>query len=284
MTHRILWLLVTMLLSMVGTAAAHEDGAAMTGRIVVIGATARSSLEIIPQALARGYEVTAVARRPADLQLSHEHLRIVAGDVYDRASIEAVLTGSEVVISMVGPRVDPFKEVPPMDLFTTGTRNIIEAMKSKGNRRLLVASSIGVENEFPTVKPDEMKEPGKMWLWNSRHLYRDMHAMEDMVRASDLDWVIFRPGFMVEEPMRDDLRLAINENSPKQRMLTYADFGRFVVDQIAGNGYLGKTVGVYTDRPLEFGKNADFEALTKMMKEKAEQAPPKPTPAPAPAP
>ncbi len=270
---------IALLLAATG-ATAHEDGASTRGHIVVIGATARSSLEIIPQALERGFEVTAVARRPTELTLAHEHLRIVAGDVYDRKSLDAVLTGAEIVISMVGPRVDPMKEVPPMDLFTTGTRNIIEAMKSQGNRRLLVASSIGVENEFPSVKPDEMKEPGKMWLWNSRHLYSDMLAMEDIVRASGLDWVIFRPGFMVEEPMRNDLKLAVNENSPKQRMLTYADFGRFVLDQVAGNDYLSKTVGVYTDRPLEFGKNADFEKLTRMMQEKARGAPPKPAATP----
>ncbi|MBM4195916.1 MAG: NAD-dependent epimerase/dehydratase family protein [Gammaproteobacteria bacterium] len=260
---------IAALLFLAGAATAHEDDAAMTGRIVVIGATARSSLEIIPQALDRGYEVVAMARVPADLSLSHERLRIVAGDVYDVASLEAVLTGSEVVISMVGPRLDPLKEVGQIDLFTRGTGNIIAAMKKKGNRRLLVASSIGVETEFPAAKPDAVKEPGQMWVWNTRYLYKDMREMEDIVRTSGLDWVILRPGFMVEEPMRNDLKLSVNENSPKQRILTYADFGRFVVDQVAGNDHLGQTVGLWTDRLLQFGQNVDFEKESQMMREKA---------------
>jgi len=257
-------------LALLGAGALGHDNHA-AGRILVIGATARSSQAIIPQALSRGYEVVALARKPEEINTRHERLTVMRGDVYDLASLEAAMSGREVVISMVGPRVDPMKEVPPMDLFTTGTGNIIKAMKSKGNGRLLVASSIGVENEFPTVKPDQMKEPGKMWLWNSRHLYKDMRAMEDIVRASGLDFVIFRPGFMVEEPARNDLKFAVNENSPRQRMLTYEDFAAFVLDQVAGSQYLGATVGVYTDRLLQFGQNADFEKLTQQMQEKARQ-------------
>jgi putative NADH-flavin reductase len=238
-------------------------------RLVVIGATAKSSLEIIGQALAAGCEVTAVARDPQALTLRDPHLRIVRGDVYDRASLAQAMRGGEVVISMVGPRVDPLREVGAMDLFSTGTTNIIAAMKQKGNRRLLVASSIGVENEFPSTRPDDMKEPAKMWLWNSRRLYQDMRAMEDIVRRSGLEYVIFRPGFMVQEPARNDLLLAVNQNSPKQRMITYADFGHFVLDQVHSDTFLGQTVGVYSERVLRFGENANLEELMRQSQDKA---------------
>ena len=242
-------------------------------RLVVIGATARSSQAIIPEALARGHTVVAVARKPAEVTTRHERLTVVAGDVYDRASLEAAIGRNDVVICMGGPRVDPFREVPPMDLFTTGTRNLIAAMNARGSKRLLMASSIGVENEFPQAKPDAMKEPGKMWLWNSRWLYKDMRDMEDVVRASGLDWVIFRPGFMVDEPARNDLELAVNRDSPKQRTLTYEDFATFVLDQVAGGQYLGATVGVYGAKPVSFttDQNAEFQKLVREMQEKAAQ-------------
>ena len=262
-------LLAVVLITAGGVVFAHDDHAAPVGRLVVIGATARSAQQIIPQALARGYEVIAVARKPEEVTTRDARLTVTKGDVYDLASLEAVMTGREVVISMVGPRVDPFKEVPPMDLFTTGTGNIIKAMKNRGNKRLLVASSIGVENEFPTTRPDQMQEPGKMWLWNSRNLYQNMREMEGLVRQSGLDYVIFRPAFMVEEPARNDLQFAVNQDSPKQRMLTYADFASFVLDQAQSDQYLAATVGVYTDRPLQFGKNADFAKLSRQMQDKA---------------
>lgn len=257
-------------------AACATTAAGPPQRLLVIGASARSSQQLIPQALARGYEVVAVTRNPADVPATDPRLRVVRGDVYDRASLEAVMTGREVVISMVGPRVDPLQEVPPMDLFTTGTGNIIRAMQARGNRRLLVASSIGVENEFPTAKPADVQQPGKLWLWNSRNLYKDMRAMEDLVRASGLDYVIFRPGFMVEEPARHDLRFAVNQASPKQRMITYADFAGFVLDQVASDQYLGATVGVYSDRLLQFGQNADFGKLSQEMQDRARRQQPQP--------
>jgi len=254
-------------------AAAAEDA---TGKppIVLIGATAKSSTEIIRQALAAGHEVTGIARRPDDVTIRDPRLKVLKGDVYDPASLEAAMTGREVVISMVGPRVDPTDtaETPPtFDLFTTGTANIIAAMKKKGNRRLLVASSLGVEDEFPTVKP----APGDVrlgWLWKSRYLYQNMEDMEGLVRASGLEYVIFRPPFLVEEPARQDYKLSVNADSPKGTMLSYADFGAFVLGQVSGNQYLGSSVGMYTDRQLKFGENADFEKLAKEAKEKFDKA------------
>ena len=242
--------------------------------LVVIGATAKSSTEIIRQALAAGYQVTGVARRPEDVAIKDPHLKILKGDVYDPASLEAAMTGAEVVVSMVGPRVDPTNtaETPAtFDLFTTGTANIIAAMKKKGNQRLLVASSLGVEDEFPTVKP----APGDFrlnWLWKSRYLYKNMKDMEALVRESGLEYVIFRPPFLVEEPARKNFKLSVNTTSPKGTMLSYADFGGFVLQQARSDEYLGASVGMYTDQQLQFGKNADFEKLAKEAKEKFDRA------------
>jgi len=267
-------LLVTILalaaLALPGPAAA---GASAPG-LVVIGATAKSSTEIIRQALAAGYTVTGVARHPEDVTLQDPHLKVLKGDVYDLASLEAAMTGTEVVVSMVGPRVDPTNtaETPAtFDLFTTGTTNIIAAMKKKGNRRLLVASSLGVEDEFPTVKP----APGDFrlnWLWKSRYLYKNMLDMEGVVRASGLEYVIFRPPFLVEEPAHKDYHLSVNTNSPKGTMMSYADLGAFVLEQAKSDQYLGTSVGMYTDRQLKFGENADFKKLAKEAKEKFDRA------------
>ena len=254
------------------------DAASAPKKLVVIGATARSSQEIIWQALAAGYQVTGVARNPAQVELRHERLRMLQGDVYDANSIAAALDGDEVVVSMVGPRVDPTKEVASMDLFTRGTANIIAAMKKKGNKRLLVASSLGVENlsKIPKDKPPAT-DPSVMWLWNSRLLYADMKAMEDLARASGLEYVIFRPGFIIEQPARHDLKFSVDQESPKGRMVTYADFAEFVLEQAESHKYLGRTVGIYSDRELKFGVTADFAQLSAGMAERAAgQAPPPP--------
>ena len=234
---------------------------AVVQRVLIIGATSGSAKELIPQALERGYAVTALARRPEAVDFEHEGLTVVKGDVYDIDTLTAAMQGDEVVISMVGPRVDPMKEVEAMDLYTVGTTNIMQAMRDAGDGRFLVASSLAVENELPTQKP-QGEALGNMWLWNARKLYQDMGAMEGLVRDSGLDYVIFRPPFLVHEPAREDLILAINEDSRKGTMATYADFASLVLDQVESDQYLGSTVGIATDRELVWGDNVDFEALS----------------------
>lgn len=251
-------------------------------RLVVIGATAKSSTEIIRQALAAGYEVIGVARRPEDVKIQDAHFRLLKGDVYDPASLEAAIGPGDVVVSMIGPRLNPMDqtEVPAsFDLFTTGTGNILAAMKKQGSRRLVVASSLGVEDPFPTEKP----APGDMrlnWLWKTRYLYRNMGDMEKLVRASGVDYVIVRPPFLVEEPARNDYHVSVNQDSPKGSMMTYADLGAFVLAQARTDQYRNDTVGLYTDRPLKFGQNVDFGKLAKEAAEKARQAAPAPAAAP----
>ena len=240
-------------------------------RVLIIGATSRSAEELIPQALDRGYRVTALARRPEAVELEHERLTVVKGDVYQVESLRAAMRGDEVVISMVGPRVDPVKEVESMDLFTVGTANIMTAMRDAGDTRLLVASSLGAEIPLPTEKP-AADDLGTMWIWNARRIYQDMRDMEAMVRESDLEYVILRPPFLVEEPARGDLKLAVNEDSPKGTMATYADFASFVLDQVDGDDYLNTTVGITTNRQLQWGENADFEKLAEQSEQLRETA------------
>ena len=216
----------------------------------MIGASAHSSQKIIWQVLASGLRVTAITHDPSKFELRHERLTVLKGD--------------EVVISIIGPRVDPTKEVASMDLYSVGTGNIVKAMRARGNKRLLEASSIGVENPFPETRP-EGSDPSVLWLWNSRRLYADMKQMEDNVRSSGLEYVIFRPAFMMAESPRHDLKLSVNSDSPKGRMITFADFGEFVLAQVAGKQYVGKTVGVYADRELRWGKTADFAKLSSEM-------------------
>ncbi len=254
--NTMLWLCMVVSLAVSPSVQAADDPV----RIVIIGATAKSAKELIPQALARGYHVTGLARRPEAVGFAHERLTVVKGDVYLPETLEAAFRGDETVISMVGPRDNPYAESQPTDLLSTGTANIIQAMKAKGNTRLLVASSIGVENDFPTTKPDNTEgRAGR--LWKRRHRYLDMQKMEDIVRNSGIDYVLFRPGFLVEEPMRHDLILAVNEPSPKERMITYADFASFVLDQVESADHLGDSVGMYSDRVLAWGENVDFDAL-----------------------
>ena len=85
------------------------------------------------------------------------------------------------------------------------------------------------------------------WRFNARYLYGDMADMETMIRESDLEYVLLRPGFMVEEPARHDLQFSIDGGTPGQRTITYEDFAEFTLAQATSDDYVGKAVGIYSD-------------------------------------
>lgn len=267
--RRCVALLGSILLGVASTAVLAEDGA--VGRIAVIGATARSGRVIIAQALEAGYEVVGLARSPGKLNIEHDRLTMFKGDVRDQASLEAALAGDETVICMVGyptPK-DPTQQIGEVDLYTVMGANLIAAMNKKGNRRLIVASSTGVEHR---VDPDATQPEGEsmsdLWRFNARHLYGDMADMETMIASSGLEYVILRPGFMVEEPARHDLQFSTDGTTPKQRTITYADFAAFTRAQVTSDDYVGKSVGIYSDTVM------DPVAEMKKFQEKMRQAAP----------
>ena len=256
-------------------ARAHELNEASGIKIVIIGATARTANYMIPQALWRGHEVVALARRPQRVRHKpHPRLTIVKGDVYDQASIEAALSGNgkEVVISVYGPRVDPTVEIPETDLMSAGTTNIINAMKAKGNRRLFVTTSTAMQEvvkrgyKADTPKPEGISGASGLWFYNLRGPYNDMLKMEGIVKESGLDFIIFRPAQLMEEPPRGNLLLTVNTETPNRRIIMYPDFAAIILDQLASDKHLGDTIGVYSETTMDQVENVDFESAVKKLK------------------
>jgi len=69
-------------------------------KITVLGATGLTGREIVRQALARGHDVTAVARDPSKLE--GDQVRRAAGDVRDPESMARALAGAETIVSALG--------------------------------------------------------------------------------------------------------------------------------------------------------------------------------------
>ncbi|MGW4209890.1 NAD(P)-dependent oxidoreductase [Lentzea sp. NPDC004789] len=73
--------------------------------LIVLAASGRTGLALARLALERGHTVTAIARDPARIGLHHGHLRKVAADVTDPASVAAVVGADSVVLSGLGTDV-----------------------------------------------------------------------------------------------------------------------------------------------------------------------------------
>jgi len=69
--------------------------------IVIYGATGDVGSHVMQEALDRGHRVTAVSRNPLQVELRHDNLSVVKGDLLDTASVTATVTGQDIVILSV---------------------------------------------------------------------------------------------------------------------------------------------------------------------------------------
>ncbi len=231
---------------------AMPGGAAPAKRVVLIGATAKSAPAFFSRAFALGYDVVGVARRPEAVEIRDPRLTIVRGDVYDEKSIEAALTGNEVVVSYLSccrtPGGQPHAELTPdVNLLSKGIWNVIQAMKAKGNRRLIAVSSTSVEHVL-VDKPGEDAPPIEKQWWNGRYKFDDQRRMEAIIFSSGLDFIIVRPARVTGDVSPGTpLNIVVNKASydPLNRKLSRPDLAAFIMDQMDSPQYLGAVVGVW---------------------------------------
>lgn len=68
-------------------------------KLVVLGATGGSGLEVVRQAIERGHAVTAFVRSPDRLKPFNGRLTVALGDLLNSAELERVLQGHDAVVS-----------------------------------------------------------------------------------------------------------------------------------------------------------------------------------------
>lgn len=221
-------------------------------RVALIGATAKSAPAFFKEAFARGYEVVGIARRPEAVAIKDPRLTVFKGDVYDEKSLEAALSGDEVVVSYLSccrtPGGKPHAEVPPdVNLLSKGLFNVIQAMKAKGNRRLIAVSSTSVEHVLVDKPGDDAPAIEKQW-WRGRYKFDDQRRMEAIVFSSGLDFIIVRPARLTNDASPGTpLNIVVNKASydPLNRKLSRQDLAAFIMGQMKSTRYLGAVVGVY---------------------------------------
>src|SRR5688500_13081430 len=103
----------------------ENDNLAVPPKLLLLGATGGTGRSVVSQALARGYDVTVLARS-AEKAGDLKGAQIVVGDARDEATLRRALKGREAVVSALGTPASPFREVT---LLSTATRALVNAMK-----------------------------------------------------------------------------------------------------------------------------------------------------------
>jgi putative NADH-flavin reductase len=211
-------------------------------RIAVFGANGPTGRLVTEQALAAGHVVTAITRHPEDFPIRDAHLTVLAGDVYDQASVDRAVDGQDAVLSSLGV---PFGK-EPITVYSQGMTNIIQAMDRGGVRRLICVTSSAVD---PAAGPhggfffEKVLQPFVVGVLG-KTLYADMTRMEAIVKDSDLDWIIVRPSGLFETPAVTDYHTA--ERYLKGKFTSRADLANSMLAQVDSTEYLRKVMAVAT--------------------------------------
>jgi len=120
------------LLSSILLLALYSTASAESLDILVYGATGKVGVHVVEEALNRGHRVTAVSRDPSQIQMQHENLTAVAGDLLDPDSIAALIKGRDVVIISVRGLIGSDKD-PKNTLQYLAVTNVVEQLRAAGN-------------------------------------------------------------------------------------------------------------------------------------------------------
>src|SRR6266404_322200 len=107
-------------------------------KLVVLGATGGTGLEIVRQAIERGHSVTALVRSPDRLKAFRSRITVEQGDLLNRAELEQVIKGHDAVLSGFGPRVPISKA--DANLLQRFAVTLTSAMPQAGVSRVVVES------------------------------------------------------------------------------------------------------------------------------------------------
>jgi putative NADH-flavin reductase len=217
-------------------------------KITIFGATGGTGACLVEQALAAGHEVTAVVRDPArqgiPARLAYQgvpagqRMRTVTADVMDPAAIGPAVAGADAVVSALGPR-----GTGPTTVSQDSARSIIRAMRDHGVRRLLTVSGSIVTDagEGPVMRYLVKPLARRTGL---RHVCADMRGAEDEVRASHLDWTIFRPPRLTHKAAAGTYRAAIDRNLPRGYTVSRADLAACMLTLLEDRGTVHRHVAI----------------------------------------
>jgi len=166
-------------------------------KITVFGASGKTGILIVYQALNQGHEVTAFARQPSKVTIQHKSLRVIQGDILEFDNVKLAVEGQDAVLCALG--VDKNK---PNTILSDGTRNILRAMESTGVKRFICMSSAGILGNDSGFWFGKIIMP--LFL---KHVFEDKKRQVKVIQESKAAWVIIRPTGLTDAPKTNTYKI-----------------------------------------------------------------------------
>jgi len=209
-------------------------------KVFMTGATGFFGRHLVTELQRRGHEIIALVRRPGQFETVQE----IIGDIARPQTLDpSRLRGCDAAIHLVAIiREFPARGMTYQKIHLEGTQNVLHACQQAGIKRFLHMSALG-------ANPD------------SRTAYlRTKALMEELVKASDLDWTIFRPAVILGRG--GELMQTLQKLAARPLMPLMGD-GSFIMEPVA----VSTVAQAFTnalEKPETIGKTYELrgEAIT----------------------
>ena len=198
-------------------------------KVTIFGATGFSGQAILADSIKQGHEVTILVRDTSKVQIKHQNLTIVEGNVLNPQTVASVLHHQEAVIQCLG--VSGKGDGKPTTFISDATKIIVDEMQNQKIKRLIAMSNVGAGNSIAfqpwfftkIILPYFMK-----WL---KVIIEDKNRMEPIIMNSNLDWTIVRCPNIVDKPAKGTCNATLDGKGLKLS-ITLSDLSKFMVDQL----------------------------------------------------
>lgn len=194
-------------------------------KIAIFGASGRTGILTVYQALNKGHLVTALARKPSSVTIQHKNLRVIQGDILEYEKVKQAVEGQDVIISALG--VESRK---PTTVLSEGTRNILRAMEECKVSRFICMSSAGILGNDAGILFGKIIMP--LFL---KQVFIDKVRQMKIIQEANLDWVIVRPTSLTDAPKTGKYKITLGP--PVSRRIPRADVADFMLKLMTDKQY-----------------------------------------------
>ncbi len=194
-------------------------------KILFIGASGMLGQPVAKELINGGFDVTLLARDPGKMEKLFPGVKIIQGDLFDRASLKKAFTGQHIVyLNLSATQNSKEKNLQPE---REGITNVIAIARETGIHRIAYLSSL--------VKNYQGMNGFHWWLFDIKQ-----KAVES-IRSSGISYSIFYPSSFMETldklMLRGKKLMLVKGSVAKIWFVAASDYGKQVANalRIAGN-------------------------------------------------
>ena len=203
-------------------------------KICILGATGRVGSEIIQLALKDSAEVTALVRNVNRMEINHERLQVIEGNVLNENDIKKALKGCEVVISALGTDGN--------GTLSKSMPNIIKYMEKENVKKIITVGTAGILQA--RTNPNLYRFQSTESKRKTTTAAEDHLAAYEALSQSKLCWTIVCPTHLINGDMTGVYRTEKDILPEDGAKITVGDTAHFTWDVCNRNIYGNSRIGI----------------------------------------